>query len=177
VLRGGQYMIRRRDPLAQFVVDETEKIEHVGVLTAPFVTVVVVTGVLMTPRVQAEEQDVPDHSYYLDFRGTVVGLEYVQHSSLLAGVHRTLGSPYPAYPAEILLAGENVIPVVHEGNATGVQVVVFFGVVGETADFDRDFAVAERVDDDLGLRNGLILKRMLKRAVPVILFCHCALRN
>jgi hypothetical protein len=117
----------------------------------------------MTPRAQAEEHDVPDHSYYLDFRGTVVVvLEYVQHSSWLAGVHKTLVSPPPAYPAEILFAGENVIPVVHEGNTTGVQVVVFFGVVGETADFDRDFAVAERVDDDLGLRNGLILKRMLK---------------
>ena len=74
-------MIGRRDSLAQFVVDEAEKIEHVGVLTAPFVTVVVAASVLMTPRVQAEEHDVPDHSYDLDFRGTVVDLEYVQHSS------------------------------------------------------------------------------------------------
>jgi hypothetical protein len=165
-------MIRRRDSLAQLVVDEAEKIEDVGVLTAPFVTVVVVTGVLMTPRVQAEEHDVPDHSYYLDFRDTVaVVLEYVQHSLLLAGVHRTLGSSYPAYPAEILFAGENVIPVVHEGNATGVQVAVFFGPVGFAADVDS--ALAERVDDNGGLSAG----PSLKVAVPVILFCHIALRN
>jgi hypothetical protein len=170
-LRGGKHVIRSRDSLAEFVVDEAEKIEDVGVLTAPFVTVVVVTGVPMTPRVQAEEHDVPDHSYYLDFRGTVVDLEYVQHSLLLAGVHRTLGSPYPAYPAEILFAGENVIPVVHEGNATGVQVAVFFGPVDFAADVDS--ALAERVDDDGGLSAG----PSLKVAVPVILFCHCALRN
>ena len=74
-------MIRRRDFLAQFVLDEAERIEHVGVLTAPFVAVIVVTDVLMTPRVQANEYDVPGHWYDLDFRGTVVGLEYVQHSS------------------------------------------------------------------------------------------------
>jgi hypothetical protein len=67
-----------------------------------------------------------------------------------------------------------VIRGVHVRNATGVQVVVFFGVVADTANFDRDFAVAERVDDDPGLRGGLSLKRGLKRAVPVILFCHCA---
>ena len=163
-------MIRRRDSLAQFVVDEAEKIEHVGVLTAPFVTVVVVTGVLMTPRVQAEEHDVPDHSYNLDFRDTVVGLlEYVQHSSWLAGVHRTLGSPPPAYPAEILFAGENVIPVVHEGNAAGVQVAVILGLVGFAADVDS--LLAERVDDNGGLSAG----PSLKVAVPENLFCHCAL--
>ncbi len=63
----------------------------------------------------------------------------------------------PACPAaEVLFAGENVILGVHEGNATGVQVVVFLGVVADTADFDRDFAVAERVDDDPGLRGGLL---------------------
>src|SRR5580700_5290077 len=169
-LRGGQHVIRRRDSLAQFVVDETEKIEHVGVLTAPFVTVVVVTGVLMTPRVQADEHDVPDHSYYLDLRGPVVDLKYVQHSLLLAGVHRTLGSPHPAHPAEILLAGENVIPVVHEGNATWVHVAVILGPVGFAADVDS--ALAERVDDNGGLSAG----PGLKVAVPNF-FCHCALRN
>src|SRR5580704_14420630 len=170
-LRGGQHVIRRRDSLAQFLVDEAEKIEHVGVLNAPFVTVVIVTGVLMTPRVQAEEHDVPDHSYYLDYRDTVVVvLEYVQHPSWLAGVHRTLGSPlHPAYLAEILFAGENVIPVVHEGNATGVQVAVILGLVGFAADVDS--ALAERVDDNGGLSAGPILKL----AVPENFFCHCAL--
>jgi len=168
-LRGGQHVIRRRDSLAQFLVDETEKIKHVGVLTTPFVTVVVVTGVLMTPRLQAEEHDVPGNSYYLDFRDTVVVLEYVQHSSLLAGVHRTLGSPHPAYPAEMLFAGENVIPVVHEGNATGVQVAIMLGQVGFAADVDS--ALAERVDDNGGLPAGPIFKV----AIPESLFRHCAL--
>ena len=74
-LRGGQHVIRRRDSLAQFVIDEIEKIEHVGVLTTPFVTVVVVTGVLMTPRLQAEEHDVPGNSYHLDFLDTIAVLE------------------------------------------------------------------------------------------------------
>jgi hypothetical protein len=68
-------VIRRRDSLAQLVIDEAEKIEHVGVLTTFFVTVVVVTGVLMTPRLQAEEPDVPDHSYNLDFLDTIAVLE------------------------------------------------------------------------------------------------------
>ena len=166
---GGQHVIRRRDSLAQFVLDEAEKIEHVGVLSAPLVTVVVVTDVLMAPRVQANEHDVPGHSYDLDFRDTV--LEYVQHSLLLAGVHWTLGSPHPAYPAEILFAGENVIPVVHEGNAAGVHVAVVLGPVGFAADVDS--ALAERVDDDGGLSAG----PGLKVAVPESLFCHCALPN
>jgi len=166
---GGQHVIRRRDSLAQFVLDEAEKLEHVGVLTAPLVTVVVVTDVLMTPRVQANEHNVPGHSYDLDFRDTA--LEYVQHSSLLAGVHRTLGSRPPAYPAEILFAGENVIPVVHEGNAARVQVAVLLGLVGFAADVDS--ALAERIDDDFGLLGG----SLLKIAVPEALFCHCALRN
>ena len=83
-LRSSERVIRRRDSLAPFVVDEAEKIEHVGVLTAPFVTVVVVPGVPMTPRVQAEEHDVPDHSYYLDFRDTVVVLEGVRLALLVA---------------------------------------------------------------------------------------------
>jgi hypothetical protein len=122
----------------------------------------------MTPWVQAEEHDVPDHSYYLDFRDLGV-LEYVQHSSLLAGVHRRLGSPYPAYPAEIPFAGENVIPVVHEGNATGVQVAVLLGPVGFAADVDS--ALAERIDDDFGLLGG----SLLEIAVPEAPFCHCAL--
>jgi len=74
-LRGGQHVIRRRDSLAQFVIDEAEKIEHVGVLTTRFVTVIVVTGVLMTPWLQAEEHDVPGHSYYLDFLDTIAVLE------------------------------------------------------------------------------------------------------
>jgi hypothetical protein len=88
---------------------------------------------------------------------------------VLAGVHRTLGSPYPAHSAEILLAGENVIPVVHEGNATRVQVAVILGMVGFTADVDS--VLAERVDDDGGLSAGL----SLKVAIPESLFCHCAL--
>jgi hypothetical protein len=74
-LRGGQHVIRRRDSLAQFVIDEVEKIEHVGVLTTPFVTVVVVTGVLMTPWLQAEQHDVPGYSYYLDFLDTIAVLK------------------------------------------------------------------------------------------------------
>ena len=74
-LRGGQHVVRCRDSLAKFVIDEAEKIEHVGVLTTPFVTVVVVTGVLMTPRLQAEEHDVPGHSYHLDFLDTIAVLE------------------------------------------------------------------------------------------------------
>jgi hypothetical protein len=59
---------------------------------------------------------------------------------------------------------------VHEGNAAGVQVVVFLGFVAETANFDRGSAFAERVDDDLGLGSGLSRKRRLKRAVPGALF-------
>ena len=74
-MRGGQHVIRCRDSLAQFVIDEAEKIDHVGVLTTRFVTVVVVTGVLMTPRLQAEEHDVPGYSYYLDFLDTIAVLE------------------------------------------------------------------------------------------------------
>jgi hypothetical protein len=68
-------VVRCRDSLAKFVIDEAEKIEHVGVLTTPFVTVIVVTGVLMTPRLQADEHDVPGHSYHLDFLDTIAVLE------------------------------------------------------------------------------------------------------
>ena len=75
VLRGGQHVIRCRDSLAQFVIDEVEKVEHVVVLATSFVAVVVVTGVLMTPRLQAQEHDVPGHSYYFDFLDTVAVLE------------------------------------------------------------------------------------------------------
>ena len=168
-LRGGQHVIRRRDSLAQLVIDEAEKIEHVGVLTARFVTVVVVTGVLMTPRLQAEEPDVPGHSYRLDFLDMIAVLEQVQHSSSLAGVRQRLVSPYPAYPAEMLFAGENVVPVVHEGNAAGVQVAIMLGRV--VLAFDVDSALAERVDDNGGLSAGPIFKV----AIPESLFRHCAL--
>jgi hypothetical protein len=68
-------VIRCRDSLAQLVIDEAEKIEHVGVLTALFVTVVMVTAVLMTPRLQAEEHHVPGYSYHLDFLDTIAVLE------------------------------------------------------------------------------------------------------
>jgi len=168
-LRGGQHVIRRRDSLAQFVIDETEKIEHVGVLTTPFVTVVVVTGVLMTPRLQAEEHDIPGHSYHLDFLDTIAVLEQVQHSSSLAGVRQRLVPPHPAYPAEMLFAGENVIPVVHEANATRVQVAIMLGRVVFASDVDS--ALAERVDDNGGLAAGPIFEV----AIPETLFCHCGL--
>jgi hypothetical protein len=69
----------------------------------------------------------------------------------------------------MLVAGENVIPVVHEGNATGVQVAVMLGLVGFSADVDS--ALAERVDDNGGLSAGPIFKV----AVPESLFRHCAL--
>jgi hypothetical protein len=162
-------VIRCRDSLAQFVIDEAEKIEHVRVLTAPFVTVVVVAGVLMTPWLQAEEPDVPGHSYYLDFLDMIAVLEQVQHSTSLAGVRENLVSPYPAYPAEMLFAGENVIPVVHVGNATGVQVAIMLGRVVFASDVDP--ALAERVDDNGGLSPG----RVFKVAVPETLFRHCGL--
>src|SRR5437764_13473461 len=153
-LRGGQHVIRRRDSLAQFVIDETEKIEHVGVLTTLFVTVVVVTGVLMTPRLQAEEHDIPGHSYHFDFLDTIAVLEQVQHSSSLAGVRQRLVPPPPAYPAEMLFAGENVIPVVHEADATRVQVAIMLGRVVFASDVDS--AIAERVIDNGGHTSGHI---------------------
>jgi hypothetical protein len=78
-------------------------------------------------------------------------------------------SPYPAYPAEVLFAGENVIPVVHEGNAAGVQVAIMLGRVVFASDVDS--ALAERVDDNGGLSAGPIFKL----AVPESLFCHCGL--
>ena len=168
-LRGSQHVIRCRNSLAQLVIDEAEKIEHVGVLTALFVTVVVVTGVLMAPRLQAEEHDVPGHSYYLDFLDAIAVLEQVQHSSSLAGVRQRLVSPHAAYPAEVLFAGENVIPVVHEGNATGVQVAIMLGRVVFASDVDP--ALAERVDDN----GGLLAGRVFKVAIPETLFCHCGL--
>jgi hypothetical protein len=62
-----------------------------------------------------------------------------------------------------------VIHVVHEGNATGVQVAVLLGPVDFAADVDS--ALAKRVDDDGGLSAG----PSLKVAVPGNLFCHCAL--
>jgi hypothetical protein len=77
----------------------------------------------------------------------------------------------PAFPAEILFAGENVIPVVHEGNATAVQVAVMLGLVDFAADVDS--ALAECVNDDGGLSAGL----SLKVAVPENFFRHCALPN
>jgi hypothetical protein len=162
-------VIRCRDSLAQFVIDEAEKIEHVRVLTAPFVTVVVVAGVLMTPWLQAEEPDVPGHSYYLDFLDMIAVLEQVQHSSSLAGVRENLVSPYPAYPAEMLFAGENVVPVVHVGDAAGEQVAIMLGRV--VCAVDVDAMLAERVDDDGGLSAGPIFKV----AIPGNLFRHCVL--
>jgi hypothetical protein len=169
VLRGGQHVIRRRDSLAQFVIDEVEKIENVGVLTTCFVTIVVVTGVLMTPRLQAEKPDVPGHSYDLDFLDMVAVLEQVKHSSSPAGVRKGLVSPYPAYAAEMLFAGENVVPVVHVGDATGVQVAIMLGRV--VCAIDVDSVLAERVDDDGGLPAGPIFKV----AIPGSFFRHCAL--
>jgi hypothetical protein len=77
-------------------------------------------------------------------------------------------SPHPAYPAEMLFAGEDVIPVVHEANATGVQVAIMLGRVVFASDVDS--ALAERVDDNGGLSAGPILKV----AVPGSLFRHCA---
>ena len=174
-------MIRRRDPRAEFGVDAVEKAEHLGLPTASGPAVAFrgpsSGSVLVAGQVQVDEHDIADHSPDGNLLDPVGLLEYIQYSSLLPRVLNSLDSVRSAFPAEIPLAGEDAVLGVHEGNATGVQVVVVFGVVGETADFDRDFAVAERVDDDLGLRNGLSLKRMLKRAVPVIFFCHCALRN
>ena len=178
MLRGGQHVIRRRDPRAEFGVDAVEKVEHVGRLTAA--SRVAFRG----PAAEAsswrggfKSRSTTSLTTRLTATSSIpwVLLEYIQYSSLLPGVLNSLGFRRSAFPAEILFAGEDAVLGVHVGNATGVQVVVFFGVVAETADFDRDFAVAERVDDDLGLRDGLSLKRMLKRAVPVILFCHCAL--
>ena len=168
-LRGGQHVIGRRDSLAQFVIDEVEKIEHVGVLTTRFVTVVMVTGVLMTARLQAEEHDAPGHSYRLYFLDPIAVLEQVQHSSPLAGVRQRLVPPHPAYPAEMLFAGENVVPVVHETDAAGVQVAIMLGRVVFAADVDS--ALAERVDDNGGLSAGPIFKV----AIPESLFRHCAL--
>jgi hypothetical protein len=168
-LRGGQHVVGRRDSLAQLVIDEAEKIEHVGVLTTPFVTVVVVTGVLMAPWLQAEQHDVPGHSYRLDFLDMIAVLEQVKHSSSLAGVGEKLVSPPPAYPAEMLFADENVILVVHEGNATGMQVAIMLGRVVFASDVDS--ALAERVDDNGGLSAGPIFKV----AIPESLFRHCAL--
>jgi hypothetical protein len=126
----------------------------------------------MTPWLQAEQHDVPGHSYRLDFLDMIAVLEQVKHSSSLAGVRETLVSPpsaYPAYPAEMLFADEYVIPVVHEGNATGVQVEVMLGRVVFASDVDS--ALTERVDDDGGLSAGPIFKM----AIPESLFCHCAL--
>jgi hypothetical protein len=168
-LRGGQHVIRCRDSLAQFVIDEVEKVEHVGVLATSFVAVVVVTGVLMTPRLQAQEHDVPGHPYDLDFLGMIAVLEQVQYSSSLAGIRQRLVSPHPAYRAEMPFAGEDVIPVVHEGDATGVQVTIMLGRVVFASDVDP--ALAERVDDNGGLSAGPIFKV----AVPEILFCHSGL--
>jgi hypothetical protein len=99
-------------------------------------------------------------------------LEQVKHSSSLAGVRQKLVSPppaYPAYPAEMLFADENVVPVVHVGNATGEQVAIMLGRV--VCAVDVDSALAERVDDDGGLSAGPILKV----AIPGNLFRHCAL--
>jgi hypothetical protein len=76
---------------------------------------------------------------------------------------------YPAYPAEMLFADENVIPVVHEGNATGVQVAIMLGWVVFASDVDS--ALAERVDDNGGLSAGPILKI----AVPGSRLRHYAL--
>ena len=78
-------------------------------------------------------------------------------------------SPHPAHPAEMLFAGENVIPVVHEANAAGVQVAIMLGRVVFASDIDS--ALAERVDDNGGLSAGPILKV----AVPGSRFGHCAL--
>jgi hypothetical protein len=78
-------------------------------------------------------------------------------------------SPHPAYPAEMLFAGENVIPVVHEANAAGVQVAIMLGRVVFASDVDS--ALAEGVDDNGGLSAGPIFKV----AIPEILFRHCAL--
>jgi len=78
-------------------------------------------------------------------------------------------SPYPAYPAEMLFAGENVIPVVHVGNATGVQVAIMLGRVVFASDVDP--ALAERVDDNGGLSAG----RVFEVAIPETFFCHCGL--
>ena len=161
-MRGGHHVIRRRDAHAEFGVDEVEKVGHVGRLGS--------TNALTAVRVPAEQQDVPDDSPDLDFLDAVFP-EYVQYPSLLACVLNGLGLQGPSCPAEVLFADENVTLGVHEGNAIGFHVVVFFGTVGKTADFD--FAVAERVDDDLGLGGGL----RRKRAVPVGLFCHGALPN
>jgi hypothetical protein len=69
----------------------------------------------------------------------------------------------------MLFAGENVIPVVHEGNAAGVQVAIMLGRVVFASDVDS--ALAERVDDNGGLSAGPIFKV----AIPESLFRHCAL--
>ena len=78
-------------------------------------------------------------------------------------------SPHPAHPAEMLFAGENVIPVVHEANAAGVQVAIMLGRV--VCAVDVDSILAERVDDNGGLSAGPIFKV----AIPESLFRHCAL--
>jgi hypothetical protein len=180
-LRGGQHMIRRRGPRAEFGVDAVEQVEHIGPPTVSGPAVAFrgpgSGSVLAASRVQVDEHDIVDHSPDGSLLDPVGLPEYIQYSSLPPGVLNSLDSVRSVFPAEILLAGEDAVLGVHEGNAAGVQVVVFFGVVGEAADFDRDVAVAERVDNDLGLRNGPSLKRRLKRAVPVIVLCHCALRN
>src|ERR1700733_3799670 len=193
-LRGRQHVIRRCDAGAEFGVDKVEKAEHVGRLT--------VTSVLTATRLQAEQHDVPDNSRDLDVPVTAVlakkPVEDLQYSSRpaetqtirwLRGLRRLPKLPrlpgLPGLPGlqgssrsiEVLFADKNLTLGAHEGNTTGVQVVVFFGLVTETADFDRNFALVERLDDDLGLGDGLLLKRTLERVVPVMLSCHFALRN
>ena len=168
-LSGGQHVVGGRESFAKFVIDEAEQIEHVGVLTTRFVTVVMVTGVLVTPRLQAEEHDVPGYSYDLDFLGVIAVLEQVQHASPIAGTGQRLVSPHPAYPAEMLFAEENVILVVHEADATGMQVAIMLGRIVLAADVDP--ALAERADDN----GGLAASPIFKVAVPETLFCHCGL--
>ena len=169
VLRGGQDVIRRHLPWTDSGVDLLEQFEHIGLVT--------VRSLRVAMRVQVEKHDVPDNSGDLDFLNPLVLADDLQYSFRPGDTHAFREVRGHSHRGQIRFAGENPALGVHVGNATAVQFVVFFGVVGETADFDRVFAGGERVDDGLGLRGGLRVKRRLERAVPVILSCHCALRN
>ena len=135
-------MIKRRDSRTEFLVDTVEKEERVA---------------LFTIRVQADDHDVPDDSPDLNVHDTVL-LEYVQYASSPVGVLNSLNPRGHSYLPEVLLAGQEPIRGVHEGDAAARG--------GHAADID--VVLGERTDDDGRLMAGLFVSQ-------IVIPGHCAL--
>jgi hypothetical protein len=131
-------MIKRRDSRTEFLGDTVEKEARIALLT------------FFAIRAQVDDHDVPDHPPDLNILDTVLP-EYVQNASSPVGVLNSLNPPGHSYLPEALLAGQEPIRGIHEGDAAARG--------GHAADIDAPRG--ERAHDDGRLMAGLFISQIV----------------